>query len=47
MNVLSIPPVILRLGLLSIVLLWLGVLWLVAHDSFEQVGFGPVAEPSG
>ncbi len=40
MMILSLPVYALRLSLLSVVLVWLGLLWLIAHDSIEQDPFG-------
>lgn len=42
--ILSLPMYVLRLSLLSMVVVWLGLLWLMAHDSIEQDPFGVIAD---
>jgi hypothetical protein len=44
MMILSLPMYLLRLSLLSMVMLWLGLLWLMAHDSIEKDPFGVIAD---
>ena len=43
MPILSLPIYVLRLSLLAMVLVWLGLLWLVAHDSIGKDPFGAIA----
>lgn len=40
MMILSLPVYVLRLALLSMVAVWLGVLWLMASDSLGRDPFG-------
>jgi hypothetical protein len=47
MKLLSLPVSILRVSLMSMVVLWLGLLWLMSPESWRQLPFGTSLERAG